>query len=161
MILEDENSSSSPRRTMLKQWAGFVVLAVLAALILFLPLPASASPPAERTFHIAASQFAYTPAVLKANAGDRVTIELSATDVVHGLAIDGYDLATTSDPGQTSRLTFTADKAGSYRFRCTVTCGNLHPFMTGKLQVGMNSSLWRGGMLAVLALLAAFWTVRR
>lgn len=99
--------------------------------------------------------------MLKVNPGDRVTIELSATDVVHGLAIDGYNLAITSDPGQTSRLSFIADKTGSYRFRCTVICGNLHPFMTGKLQVGQNDLLWRGGGLAVLGLLAAFWMVRR
>jgi heme/copper-type cytochrome/quinol oxidase subunit 2 len=86
-----------------------------------------------------------------------VTIELAATDVVHGLSIDGYGLETSTDPGQTSRLSFVADRQGSFRFRCTVTCGNMHPFMIGKLQVGQNDQLWRATMLLGLALVAGVW----
>lgn len=148
-------------RIRLPRWLAFTALAGLAALILWLPLPARAAPPVEKTFRVEASQSGYSPAILRANPGDRVTIELAASDVVHGLALAGYGLETTSDPGQTSRLTFTADRVGTYRFQCTVTCGNLHPFMNGRLQVGSNATLWRGGALAFLALLAAFWTVRR
>lgn len=154
----------SATRIRLPRWLAFTTLAGLAALILWLPLPAPAAraaPPVERTFRVEASQWAYAPAVLAVNPGDIVTIELAATDVVHGLALAGYGLEMTSDPGQTSRLTFTADHAGTYRFQCTVTCGNLHPFMNGRLQVGEDTLLWRGGALAVLALLGAFWTVRR
>jgi heme/copper-type cytochrome/quinol oxidase subunit 2 len=140
------------------RWA---VLAILALLILFLPVPGTAVAPVERTFRIQASQFAYSPAVLSVHPGDHVTIELLATDVVHGLSIDGYDLETTADPGQTARLTFVADRQGSFRFRCTVTCGNLHPFMIGKLLVGRNDLLWRGALLAGLALIAGVWGLRK
>lgn len=135
----------------------WVVLAGLVALILFLPIPVNATTPVERTFRIQASQFEYSPAVLFVNPGDQVTIELLATDVVHGLSIDGYDLETTSDPGQIARLTFIADRHGSFRFRCTVTCGNMHPFMIGKLQVGQNTLLWRGALLAGLVIVAGAW----
>jgi heme/copper-type cytochrome/quinol oxidase subunit 2 len=128
---------------------------------MLLPIPVNATTPVERTFRIQASQFAYSPAVLSVNPGDRVTIELNATDVVHGLAIDGYNLETTSDPGRTARLTFVADQQGSFRFRCTVTCGNMHPFMIGKLQVGQNHLLWRGALLASLALVAGVWGTRK
>lgn len=147
-----------------KSWVSvwrWAVLALLALLIAFLPIPGIAAEPVERTFHIQASQFAYAPAVLSVNPGDRVTIELLATDVVHGLSVDGYDLETTSDPGQTARLTFIADRQGSFRFRCTVTCGNLHPFMIGKLQVGQNALLWRGVLLAGLVLLAGVWGLQK
>ena len=72
-----------------------------------------------------------------------MTIELAATDVVHGIYIDGYGLSLEADPGKTERMIFTADRPGSFRFRCSVTCGSLHPFMIGKLQVGENSLLWR------------------
>jgi heme/copper-type cytochrome/quinol oxidase subunit 2 len=137
------------------------ILALLTLLILYLPIPGNAAKPVERTFQIEASQFAYSPAILSVNPGDQVTIELLATDVVHGLSIDGYKLETTSDPGQTARLTFVADRQGSFRFRCTVTCGNLHPFMIGKLQVGQNELLWRGALLAGLALIAGVWVVRK
>ena len=139
----------------------WLALSGLALLIMVLPMPVTATTPVERNFQIEASQFTYSPAVLSVNPGDRVTIELLATDVVHGLSIDGYKLETTSDPGQTARLTFVADRQGSFRFRCTVTCGNLHPFMIGKLQVGQNELLWRGALLAGLALIAGVWGVRR
>ena len=133
------------------RWA---VLGGLALAVLFIPFPASATAPTERIFHIDAQRFEYTPSTLTVNPGDRVTIELTATDVVHGLSIDGYDLAVTADPGQTARLTFVADQPGSFRFRCTMTCGNLHPFMIGKLRVGQNLLLWRAVGLFGLALLA-------
>lgn len=135
----------------------WVVLACLALLFLFFPIPVNATTPVERTFSIQANQFEYSPAMLSVNPGDRVTIELIANDVVHGLSIDGYDLETTADPGQTARLTFIADRQGSFRFRCTVTCGNMHPFMIGKLQVGQNALLWRGALLAGLVLIAGAW----
>jgi len=126
----------------------------LALVVLFAPAPGSAAAPVERTFLIEASRFQYSPAVLQVNPGDRVTIDLVSRDVVHGLSIDGYNLAITADPGQTAHLSFIADHPGSFHFRCSVTCGNLHPFMTGKLEVGSNRLLWRAAALAFLALVA-------
>ena len=138
-------------------WWQWVLLAGVALVVLFAPLPAAAAAPVERIIHIQASRFEYSPAILSVNPGDRVTIELTATDVVHGLSIDGYNLAVTADPGQAARLTFVADRQGSFRFRCTVTCGNMHPFMVGKLKVGQNLLLWRAAALSGLALLAGVW----
>jgi len=142
-------------------WLRWIVLAGLMFMALLIPFPAAATNPTERTFHIEASRFEYNPAVLAVNPGDRVTIELTATDVVHGLSIDGYNLETSADPGQTARLTFVADRGGSFRFRCTVTCGNMHPFMVGKLQVGRNTLLWRGALLSGLALVGGAWLLKR
>jgi nitrous-oxide reductase len=67
--------------------------------------------------------------MLTVTPGDRVTLELTATDGVHGLSIDGYNLETSADPGQTARLIFVADRHGLFRFHYTVTYGNMHPFM--------------------------------
>jgi heme/copper-type cytochrome/quinol oxidase subunit 2 len=133
----------------------WLLLAVLCGVILFAPLPAWNAAPTDRTFRIKASRFEYSPAVLQVNPGDRVTIELEAIDVVHGLAIDGSNQSVSADPGQIARLSFVAGRQGSFRFRCTVTCGSLHPFMIGKLQVGQNTLLIRAGLLAVLAVAAA------
>jgi len=72
-----------------------------------------------------------------------VTLEVEAVDMVHGIYVDGYGLSVTADPGQTARLTFVADRAGSFRFRCSVACGDLHPFMIGRLRVGPNPLLIR------------------
>ena len=95
--------------------AALVLLVGLALLVLFAPLPVSATIPVERTFRIEASRFQYSPAVLQVNPGDRVTIDLVAQDVVHGMSIDGYNLAITADPGQTAHLSFIADRPGSFR----------------------------------------------
>lgn len=126
---------------------------LLAAFFLSAPVSFPRSEPVERYFRIDAGQFAYSPAVLRVNPGDSVTIDLVATDVVHGLYIDEYALEVSADPGQTARLTFTADKTGLFRFRCPVPCGQLHPFMIGKIQVGPNLLFWRAILLALIVFL--------
>lgn len=126
---------------------------LLALLILTVPLPLTRTEPVERHFRIEASQFAYSPGVLRVNPGDQVTIELVATDVVHGIYIDSYELQASADPGQTASLRFTADQPGVFRFRCMVPCGQLHPFMLGKLQVGSNLLLLRAVLLSIAGLL--------
>jgi len=135
----------------------WLVIFLLGVLILVIPLPVQARDSAEHTFKVKASRFAYAPSILKVNPGDQVTIELTSQDVVHGLAVDGYDLEIQADPGQTARLSFTADHEGTFRLRCSVTCGSMHPFMIGKLQVGNNALLWRGAGLALLMVFAGAW----
>jgi cytochrome c oxidase subunit 2 len=131
-----------------------MLILLMAIIISVAPIPAAAASPTERNIKVNASSFEYSPAVIKVNRNDRVTLELVSTDVVHGIFIDGYDLEVSADPGQTARLTFVANQGGTFRFRCSVTCGNLHPFMIGKLQVGGNSLLWRAIGLSLVGLLA-------
>jgi heme/copper-type cytochrome/quinol oxidase subunit 2 len=139
-----------------------LLLSAAAGLVVaFAPLPAPVVAPQERSFRIDAQQFAYSPSELVVNPGDSVTIQLVSTDVVHGLYIDGYDLAVEADPGQTAMLTFTAEKQGSFRFRCNVTCGAMHPFMIGKLTVGRNDWLLRSTGLAVIAVFGVLTLVKR
>jgi heme/copper-type cytochrome/quinol oxidase subunit 2 len=97
--------------------------------------PVQSIAPQERTFRIDARQYAYSPSEIHVNPGDTVTFELVSTDVVHGLYVDGYGVSVEADPGRTATLTFVADQPGSFRFRCNVTCGAMHPFMIGKLTV--------------------------
>jgi cytochrome c oxidase subunit 2 len=132
-------------------WAAIFVIAIL--LVAFAPLPGSQSEPTERTFRIEASSYEFSPGVIRANPGDQVTIELTSMDVVHGLYLDGYGLEVDADPGQIEILTFTADRSGTFRFRCSVTCGDLHPFMIGKLHIGPNTLLWRGIGFGVISLI--------
>jgi heme/copper-type cytochrome/quinol oxidase subunit 2 len=144
----------------LRHWPWFL-LALIVLAITFMPFPAGTGLPGTHDLRIAASQYEFNPGVIKVKRGDRVTVELESTDVVHGLYLDGYDLEVTADPGQTASLSFIADKSGTFRFRCSVTCGPLHPFMIGKLKVGNNTLLWRGLALAVLAAAVGLWRVRQ
>jgi len=128
-----------------------LLLFVTAGLVVALaPLPVQSIAPQERTLRIEARQFAYSPSALKVNPGDTVTIQLVSTDVVHGLYIDGYGIYVEADPGQTTTITFVADKSGSFRFRCNVTCGAMHPFMIGKFTVGTNNWFIRSIGLLIL-----------
>ncbi len=122
------------------------VIGAAALAVAFAPLPTvpAARIGTARTFRIEARQFAYSPAELHVDPGDVVTIELVSTDVAHGLYVDGYGVSVQADPGQTSTLTFIADRPGSFRLRCNVTCGAMHPFMIGKLTVGRDALLYRG-----------------
>ncbi len=144
---------------LVKLWPWLAIL-IAALLIALLPVPPVYAAPVDRTIRIEASRFQYTPSTLEVNPGDRVTIELVSEDVVHGLSIDGYDVNMTADPGQTAQMTFVADKPGVYRFRCTVTCGNMHPFMIGKFQVGSSLLFWRAAGLALLSIIVGLWKLR-
>ena len=128
----------------------FLLLAIAGLVVAFAPLPVQSIATQERIFRIEAGQFAYSPSELKVNPGDTVTIQLVSTDVVHGLYVDGYDISVEADPGQTATLAFVADQPGSFRFRCNVTCGAMHPFMIGKLNVGSNNWFFRSiGLIAL------------
>jgi heme/copper-type cytochrome/quinol oxidase subunit 2 len=139
----------------------WLAIAVVGLAILLVPFPARSASPDNHTIRIEAESFEFTPAVFRVNPMDRVTIQLVSKDVVHGIYIDGYGLEVTADPGQIASLSFLADRPGTFRYRCSVTCGALHPFMIGKIQVGPNQLLWRGIGLAFLAVLAGIWSFRR
>lgn len=136
-----------------------LLLVLSGVIVVFVPMPGNTAVPTSRHIQVTAGDFGFSPGVLHVNPGDRVTIELSSSDVVHGLYLDGYDLTVKAGPGQPASLTFIADRSGTFRFRCSVTCGPLHPFMMGKLQVGHNGLFWRGVILAVLAVLFGLFFV--
>ncbi len=142
-------------------WWRWFLLAGIALAIVFIPFPEGKATPADRTFYLDAKRFQYTPAILRVSPGDRVTIVLSTTDVMHGLSIDGYDLETMAQPTRQGTISFIADRRGVFRFHCTVVCGNMHPFMTGKLVVGQNTLLWRAIGLLGLVMFAGVWRGRK
>jgi heme/copper-type cytochrome/quinol oxidase subunit 2 len=143
-----------------RQWlAGTATLAVMV-MALVAPLPIPQPTPQTRPVLINARTFEFTPGVVRVNRGDTVVVKLESADVVHGLYLDGYGVSTQAEPGQPGELSFVADRSGAFHFRCAVPCGNLHPFMIGKLIVEPNL-MWLRAVLASLAAaigaLAAFW----
>ncbi|MGE5072312.1 MAG: hypothetical protein ACM3MF_02705, partial [Anaerolineae bacterium] len=106
----------------------------------------------KSVIRVDARPLAYYPSVINVHPGDRVTLQLVSTDVVHGLYVDGYGVSVQADPGQTATLTFVASRRGSFRIRCNVTCGAMHPFMIGKLNVGSNITWLRASALGLVVL---------
>src|SRR3989304_1827520 len=126
-------------------------LAVTGVALVGLPSSAASSGGAARSVRVEASTFAFAPATIEVDPGDRVTIELASADVVHGLHIEGYNVNLTADPGQPASATFIADRPGTFSIRCSVPCRALHPFMSGRVRVGPPSTFWRAITLAFLA----------
>jgi len=151
---------NNPKKELMGRWGMIFLFSTLALLILFVPLPLLGTAPMNRHIRIEASMFQFDPGEVRVNPGDRVTMELVSTDVVHGLSLDGYDFELIVDPGQSKTSTFIADKTGVFRFRCSVACGNLHPFMIGKMHVGPNLLLLRGIGLGLLSIATAIFSLR-
>jgi len=151
-------SLNNPKKELMRRWGLIFLFSTLALLVLFIPIPLLDTAPLNRHIRIEASMFQFDPGEVRVNPGDRVTVELVSTDVVHGLSLDGYDFELIADPGQSKTSTFIADKAGV--FRCSVACGNLHPFMIGKMQVGPNLLLLRGIGLGLLSIAMAIFSLQ-
>jgi heme/copper-type cytochrome/quinol oxidase subunit 2 len=148
-------------RDMASRARGWVPWIVAAGAIALSPLPLPSAPAQERHVRIEAADDGFSPGVIKANLGDRITVELVAVDVVHGLFLEGYDVTLTADPGQSATISFVADREGTFAFRCSIVCGPLHPFLVGKLRVGANVTLWRALGISLLIASAVVWGVRR
>jgi cytochrome c oxidase subunit II len=110
--------------------------------------------PQDRTFTITAHKYAYDPPVLRVNRGDRIHVRLVAQDVTHGFYLEGYDLEAKMRPEndtfwarrpseggdykEVEEISFVASRPGKFRYRCSITCGYMHPFMQGELIVSPN-----------------------
>jgi len=82
-----------------------------------------------------ASKFQFTPGTIRVKAGTPVELHITSTDVVHGFAIGALKINEKLEPNKEVVVSFTADKAGSYPFKCSVFCGSGHSDMHGELIV--------------------------
>ncbi|MBZ0304307.1 MAG: cupredoxin domain-containing protein [Anaerolineae bacterium] len=114
----------------------------VAAIVIFIPT-ANTQPPTIRHINLNATQFDYTPGRIEVNQGDEIILSLTSTDVVHGFYLDGYGIEQRLEPGITREVRFSAVQPGKFRYRCSVSCGPLHPFMIGELVVNSNLPFWR------------------
>lgn len=152
---------SQPNRIM-----RFAIIAVTALLMLgalIVPLPAVASVAQMRRIEINARQFAYEPATLTVQRGDTITFHLESLDATHGLFVDGYNVNIQAEPGKSAEVTLVADKEGTFKFRCSVSCGTLHPFMIGELNVEPNEPRVRAIAATLIIAIGAviyFWNRR-
>ncbi len=129
---------------------GLLPFVALAIAVLVFPSP-NTGQPGIRHITLDAAQFAFTPHRFEVSYGDQVILTLTASDVVHGFYLDGYAIERRIEPGISQKIEFVATQAGKFRYRCSVTCGTLHPFMIGELVVTPNSPFWRAlGFLGVL-----------
>ncbi|NQT70565.1 MAG: 4Fe-4S binding protein [Desulfobacteraceae bacterium] len=142
-----------------KTWLVILLTFELAVLV---PLSLAFLPITPRTHKILleARKYGYSPARIVVNKGDTIALSMASADVPHGFFLDGYPLELINKQGVTFRkytwqdhegkpivgwdrvssTKFVAGRPGKFTYRCTQTCGNLHPFMTGELIVRPNTS---------------------
>ncbi len=113
-----------------------------------------------KEFHIKLSRYSYSPSVIRVKQGDSVRLLLEGMDIEHGFYIDGYDLDVKVRHAELKTLEFMADRPGAFKIRCSVMCGSLHPFMTGKLVVEPNQPFWTALALSFIAPFAALLFMR-
>lgn len=136
---------------MMKRLRLVMPFVLVALILLIIPTPAVATP---ALYHISLdmTQFEFAPGRFEVNYGDRVILTLTASDVTHGFYLDSYGIEQRVEPGIPAQVEFTATQPGKFRYRCSVTCGTMHPFMIGELVVAPNIPFWRAGGIVVIAL---------
>ena len=156
-----------------------VTLVILSLVGTFVLTERESGTPKEIT--VRARQYGYEPHRIVVNAGDSVRLRVVSVDTVHGFYLEGHDLDARAFPGEVSfhvrrpsrgteferveHVVVRFDRPGRYLFRCSVTCGSLHPFMQGELVVRPNVAFAAGtaGVFLIgLGFIAwAFMPVRR
>lgn len=144
-------------------WPALGLLVGLGVGGLLLSWPVYAAHPAVRAFDLTAQAFHYDPLQpgqphlrhaswgrIEVNWGDHVVLHLRAADTAHGFYLDGYGIQQVVRPGEETVVRFTATRPGKFRFRCSETCGPLHPFMVGELVVRPNIPFYGAVLLTLL-----------
>lgn len=114
-----------------------IVLSFLAMLCVFLPrnLAAQMSSASSEVIHMTAKKYAFTPATIMVKRGERVQLIITALDREHGFKLAAFHVNQKLAKGVPTTVEFTADKAGTFAFECSVFCGLGHHRMKGKLIV--------------------------
>ena len=112
----------------------FLVLAtiLLAPIVSVPPAHGQAAP---RRIEVTAKRFDFTPGEITLKKGEPVVLVLKSADVAHGVRFRELNVSVNAAKGQTSEVTFTPDKTGTFVGHCSVFCGSGHGSMTLTLHV--------------------------
>ena len=84
---------------------------------------------------VALRKYEFNPGSLHVKKGERVRLIMVAVDHDHGFKLDDFDINQKVRKGTTAIVEFTADKSGTFQFRCSNVCGLGHRGMKGTLVV--------------------------
>ncbi|HEX5484014.1 MAG TPA: cupredoxin domain-containing protein [Terriglobia bacterium] len=115
----------------------FLFLILLAFLALAGAASTAQNPPAAKVnlIRMTARKYQFDPSVITVRKGDHVKLVITALDHDHGIEIAGYGIKQKLKKGIPTTVEFTADKPGTFEFRCSQFCGLGHRRMKGKLVV--------------------------
>ncbi|MBW8351883.1 cupredoxin domain-containing protein [Bacillus sp. IITD106] len=84
-----------------------------------------------KEFTIDATNFEFDLKEIKVNKGDTVKITLKNSEGNHAVKFEGYNKEVQGD----KTISFVADKAGEFKYECSIFCGAGHSDMVGTLIV--------------------------
>ena len=84
------------------------------------------SPAGARVITITAKRFAFAPGEITLKKGEPVTLQLTTDDVAHGFFLRPLKIDSDIEPGKTTSITVTPDKAGKFTLICDHFCGAHH-----------------------------------
>lgn len=116
---------------------------VMAVLFLFVPLgsvkvraqDAQPSQPSVHEIPMTCKKYDYSPDPVQVKKGERVRLVITCTDHDHGIKLEAFHVEEKLKKDVPTPVEFTADKAGTFTFQCSVRCGIGHRGMKGKLIV--------------------------
>ncbi len=88
-----------------------------------------------REIMMTACKYRFDPKEIVVKKGERVRLVITALDRDHGFRLDAFNLNQKLEKGKPTSLEFTADRAGTFSFKCSDLCGLGHPKMKGELIV--------------------------
>ncbi len=101
------------------------------------PSTAASSEPAPgvRKIAVTAKKFEFNPETIEVAVGESVELTITSLDKKHGFKCPDLHIEGEVDTDKPLVLTFKAEKAGTYDFRCSKFCGLGHGRMKGKIVV--------------------------
>lgn len=97
--------------------------------------PASGGQGQAAEFKVTAKKYEFDPNVITVKKGQHVKLVITAVDHDHGFKLEAFNIDQKMKKGDPAIVEFTADKAGTFPFECSVFCGLGHKKMKGKLVV--------------------------
>jgi cytochrome c oxidase subunit 2 len=88
-----------------------------------------------REIQVTLRKYEFSPGTLHVRKGEQVKLVMAAADHDHGFELDDFNINQKIPKGTTVVVEFTADKAGTFQFRCSSVCGFGHRGMKGTLVV--------------------------
>jgi cytochrome c oxidase subunit 2 len=100
-----------------------------------LPAQQGSSETEVREIRMTARKYRFDPQEIRVREGERVRLLITALDRKHGIRIKEFGVKTVLEKGKETVVEFVAERAGEYKFKCSVRCGWRHGSMKGKLIV--------------------------
>ena len=89
----------------------------------------------RRVIEVVAKRFEYVPNLIHVKQGEKVALEITSLDFIHGMNIPSMGLRYDLVPGRVTRVEIEAATAGNIDFVCDNFCGDHHEDMHGRIVV--------------------------